>query len=142
MAALLALGGCKRAPAPAAAPPSTPTPEMRDFCVATMKHVMSCFHEDSFWDAFATTYFAKYPDQTGDPDAKKHWIGMRKDDLVQLYRDRQFEPNCQVMLEKNQLPTEADMKSVQAAMEKPCVEFGGAFGYLLFHKGVFHAMRH
>src|SRR5689334_19059544 len=66
----LALAGCKKeappAPPPAAAA-SEPAADVQSFCVATLRKTMDCFKDDNFWDVFATTYFAKYPDTSGNP---------------------------------------------------------------------------
>jgi hypothetical protein len=135
----MVLSGCKKEPPPAPAQPAVT--DVQTFCVATLRKVMDCFHDDNFWDIFATTYLAKYPDSSGNPDAKKQWIGMRKDDMVNLRKGKAFEQNCQAMIEHNKVPTAEDMKPVQAAMGKSCGEFGGTFGFLLFHRGAFHDPR-
>lgn len=133
----------KPAETPAAKPSQTsaadaPNPAAQAFCEKTLQKVLDCFNDDAFWDAFATTFFAKYPDTTGNPDAKKQWIGMRKDDLVGLKKDGQLAQNCTVMVQGLRNPTDADTTPVNAAMAKSCTDFGAAMGFMLFHKGVFH----
>ena len=153
----LAALGCKdsskldKAPAPtapaaggaigSATAPAAADAEAQAFCEKTMQKMLACFDDASFWDVLATTYFAKYPDTTGNPDSKKMWIGMRKDDLVGLKRENALTENCHVMVTKNQLPTTADIKTVSEAMAKSCTDFGTAMGFMLFHKGAFHAPR-
>jgi hypothetical protein len=129
------------ASAPAAPAPTAIEAEAQTFCEKTMQKVLTCFDDAAFWDVFATTFFAKYPDTTGNPDAKKQWIGMRKDDLVGLKQDKQLAENCTVMVRSSVLPTADDMKTVNAAMAKSCTDFGTAMGFMLFHKGVFHTPR-
>ena len=132
-------------PAPPPRPPTqsfTPAEaEAQAFCEKTMQRVLDCFKDDGFWDVFATTFFAKYPDTTGNPDAKKMWIGMRKDDIVGLRQDNQLAQNCTVMVRGTRLPTAEDMQPVVTAMGKSCTDFGTAMGFMLFHKGIFHMPR-
>ena len=66
---------------------------------------------------------------------------MRKDDVVGLKTNQQFDANCNVMLEHNLPPTAEDIKTVQAAMARSCVEYGAALGFMIFQKGVFHQPR-
>jgi hypothetical protein len=122
------------------APPATET-EARAFCNQTLDKTVTCFDDAAFWDNFATTWFAKYPDMSGNPDAKNAWIGMRKDDIVGLRQDGQLAQNCDIMVRKNRLPTAADMAPVTAAMHQSCSAFGTAMGLMLFHTGVFHMPR-
>lgn len=132
-------------PAKTAAEPAKPPPaadaEATAFCRKTMQKILTCFDDKTFWDNFATTWFAKYPDTTGNPDAKQAWIGMRKDDIVGLKQDQQLDQNCDVMVRGNRLPTADDMRPVTAAMDKSCGDFGTAMGFMLFHTGVFHLPR-
>ena len=127
-------------PAAAAPQPASEAsnPAVQTFCEKTLQKVLDCFNDEAFWDTFATTYFAKYPDTSGDPDAKKNWIGMRKDDIVGLKKDGQLAQNCTVMVNGMRNPTDADMAPVTGAMAKSCTDFGAAMGFMLFHKGVFH----
>ncbi len=117
------------------------TSEAQAFCVETLQKVYSCFEDATFWDNFATTWFAKYPDTSGNPDAKKEWIGMRKDDLVGVKQDNEIVENCKVMVRLNRLPTAQDIDAVTGAMKKSCSAFGTAMGVMLFHNGVFHEPR-
>jgi hypothetical protein len=159
IAVMLAAAGCKerskldKPPSPsnqpavgnavgsATAPPPGAEADAQAFCEKTMQKMLACFEDASFWDVLATTYFAKYPDASGNPDVKKMWIGMRKDDLVGLKRENALGENCHVMVTKNQLPTADDIKTVSDAMAKSCADFGTAMGFMLFHKGAFHTPR-
>lgn len=134
----------KEKPAASAAQQPTveaPNPAAQAFCEKTLQKVLDCFNDEAFWDVFATAYFAKYPDTTGNPDAKKMWIGIRKDDIVGLKKDGQLAQNCTTMVRGMRNPTDADMAPVTAAMAKSCTDFGTAMGFMLFHKGVFHEPR-
>ncbi|CAN5910523.1 hypothetical protein BH11MYX3_BH11MYX3_16060 [soil metagenome] len=152
----LAFTGCKQRskvedhPAPptsgalagsSSAEPPAAEPKAQAFCEKAMRKALECLNDDGFWDVFATTFLAKYPDPSGNPDSKRAWIGMRKDDIAGLAKDGQVQQNCSVMVRLNRLPTEADMKPVVDAMGKSCTDFGTAMGFLLFHKGVFHLPR-
>lgn len=132
-------------PATTAAPPSSTQPvaaaDAQVFCEKTMQKILACFDDTAFWDNFATTWFAKYPDDTGNPDAKQAWIGMRKDDIAGLRRENALAQNCTVMVERSRLPSAADMKPVEVAMARTCGDFGTAMGFMLFHTGVFHLPR-
>ena len=138
-----ATGSAAATPQPAGETKAQPAAEAdaRAFCEKTMQKLLACFDDTTFWDNFSTTWFAKYPDTSGNPDAKKAWIGMRKDDIVGLKKDGQLEQNCDVMVRHNRLPTAADMQPVTAAMAKSCGDFGTAMGFLLFHTGAFHQPR-
>jgi hypothetical protein len=150
VAATFVAVGCKQeksklddfAPAAPTAPAaSANSSDVQAFCEQTLQKVFTCFEDAGFWDNFATTWFAKYPDTTGNPDAKKEWIGMRKDDLVGVKRDNQIAQNCQVMVRLNKLPTAQDIEAVTGAMKSSCSAYGTAMGVMLFHNGVFHEPR-
>ena len=125
----------------ATASPQGDTAQAQAFCEKLMHKMLVCFDDAGFWDVLATTYFAKYPDATGNPDAKKAWIGALKDSFVDLKNEQQLAENCSVMVRGLRLPTAADMQAVNESMTKSCTDFGTAMGLLLFHKGVFHMPR-
>lgn len=133
----------KPAPAadPAAAGPAGIDPEMRAFCVRSMSQMMTCFRDESFWDVYATTFFAGRDEQIVDPERKQLWIGMQKDAVVALARDKEFEANCDMMLAENKLPTATEMKVVDDARAESCTAFGAALGWMIFGQGSFYAPR-
>jgi hypothetical protein len=124
---------------PAAKPAASdgPAQSLVSFCVQNNVKMMSCLHDDAFWDGFSTLYFAK-TGQAVDDAARRHWIGVLKDDLLGLQRANGFEQNCQAALTHNKAPTPRSVATVTAARERPCAEFGTALGYMIFHEGAFH----
>lgn len=133
-----ALGsGSSSAPADTAV---TIDPAMLAFCVRSMEQIKTCFEDDAFWDAHATTYFAALKEPI-EPERKKQWIGMYKDSFVSLVRAKELQQNCEVMLAQNQLPTQKQMDLVDQAREQSCVAFGGALGYILYSQGAFYRPR-
>jgi hypothetical protein len=115
-------------------------PAMLAFCVRSMEQIKTCFEDEAFWDAHATTYFAAQKEPI-EPERKKQWIGMYKDSFVSLVRAKELQQNCEVMLAQNQLPTQKQMDLVDQAREQSCVAFGGALGYILYSEGAFHRPR-
>ncbi|HXU68464.1 MAG TPA: hypothetical protein VN947_04005 [Polyangia bacterium] len=147
LVALVALAGCKGddkgRSAPAAAKPAAPPSdaEMVDFCTKNMFKWFTCFDDEKFWDNFATIYYAQNPNAPSDPASRKMWVGVLKDDLMALRRDKAFEQNCKVSLEHNLAPKPKTMATVAAARDKSCAEFASAFGWMTFGEGAFHAPR-
>lgn len=115
-------------------------PAMLAFCVRSMQQIKTCFEDDAFWDAHATTYFAALKEPI-EPERKKQWIGIYKDSFVSLVRAKELAHNCEVMLAQNQLPTQKQMDLVDQAREQSCVAFGGTLGYVLYSEGAFYRPR-
>jgi hypothetical protein len=152
LAIMVVLVGCRGDEAkPKSSPSSAPTaegsgssvtatPEMRAFCIRSMQQLKTCFEDDKFWDAHATTFFAAQK-QPVDAETKQRWIGNYKDSFATLIRDKQLEINCDTMLAQNQLPTPKQIELVDQAAKQSCAAFGGALGYVLFSEGAFYRSR-
>lgn len=125
------------ADAQAAAPSAAGDPKLVQFCAASYFKMMDCFKDDEFWEIFSTLYFAN-TSLTVDDVERKHWIGVLKEDLLKLYGEHGFEKNCEAALEHNKTPSERSMKLVNDARQQSCAAFANAFGYMVFHEGVFH----
>ena len=151
--ALVALAGCKAddkgaaTPAPAAGKPAPPAAagandaELVSFCTKNMFKWFSCFDDEKFWDNFATIYYAQNPGAPSDAASRKMWVGVLKDDLMALRRDKAFEENCRASIEHNLPPKPKSVAVVSAARDKSCAEFASAFGWMTFGEGAFHTPR-
>jgi hypothetical protein len=115
-------------------------PQLVQFCARNQLKMVNCLNDDQFWDIVSTMYFAKTGQKVGEEE-RKHWIGVLKDDVLALYRDRAFEKNCATSLEHNKAPSPRSVSTVTAAREKSCAEFASAFGYMVFQEGAFYEAR-
>lgn len=121
-------------------PTATADPAIKAFCLRAFARTRQCFHDDAYWDAFVTFYFAARNEPVA-PEAKRQMSGNLKDDLVKLERDGAIASNCDVMIARTRLPTEEQMARVRATEGRSCAEFGSRLGWLIFHQGVFHRPR-
>lgn len=136
--------------APAAAPAAaaltfaagTPERALRDFCVANHEQFLACFEDDAFWDVLATMFFARHPTlDDGTPRTRQLWIGMRKDALAALARERRLAEDCETALRHSLWPTEKTVARVVEARTAGCLPFANAFGKMVFVDGAFSEQR-
>jgi hypothetical protein len=111
-------------------------PELLQFCVKNHFKLVNCADDDQLWNEISNRYFAKLG-QKVDDEERKHWIGVYKDDLIVLYRDRAFEKDCATSLAHTRPPSPSSVNLVTAAREKSCAEFATAFGNMVFGEGAF-----
>jgi hypothetical protein len=142
----VALAGCSHKSAP---PPSdrqassSPAPaalsggQLVDFCTQNFIQSMKCFEAPGYWDVMTSIYFAKNPNMPADDASKQRWVGMLKDDMNTLARERRFEENCRAMLEHNRWPAPRTVENVTRARSRGCPEFANAFAAMLFSEGAF-----
>ena len=132
---LTILLGCSK---PAQKPPEPEKVDLQlvTFCAKNHARTISCFKDDQFWDIFSTMYFAKH-NPTVAEEERKAWIGILKDDVLTLYREKGFEKNCEASLLHNKAPSAKSVATVNAAREKSCAEFASAYGHMVFQEGAF-----
>jgi hypothetical protein len=111
------------------------------FCVFNLRRTLRCFDDDAYWDTFMTHFYATSGGGQADPEQKQRAIGILKDDILKLQREERFVENCENMISTHKLPTEEQMKKVEASYDKSCAEYASALGYMIFHQRVFHDPR-
>lgn len=111
----------------------TPELELRDFCVANVDKMSSCFADPAFWDVMSTLFFAQNLSlDDGTAEKRDAWIGMRKDDLAALQREHRQAEDCEAAIKHNVWPTADAKAKVVAARGQSCASFANAYGKMLF----------
>lgn len=111
------------------------------FCVFNLRRTLHCFEDDAYWDTFMTHYYATSGGGQADPEQKQRAIGILKDDILKLHREKRLVENCENMVSTHKLPTEEQMQRVEASYDKSCAEYASALGFMIFHQRVFHDPR-